>query len=80
MTASQDLLGTGLRGGDPTMEPKVLQVAPSPVPTAENFLYLFFGRSEAAKKEGLAFWERRHQRVDQDPPSSAAVAKAGVRM
>ncbi|EHP40992.1 alpha/beta hydrolase fold family protein [Cupriavidus basilensis OR16] len=70
------LLGTGLRGGDPTMEPKVLQVAPNPVPTAEDFLYLFFGRSEAAKQAGLTFWERRHQRVDQDPPSSAEVAKA----
>jgi pimeloyl-ACP methyl ester carboxylesterase len=70
------LLGTGLRGGDPRMEPKVLEVAPNPVPTAEDFLYLFFGRSEVAKKAGLAFWERRHQRVDQDPPSSAEVAKA----
>jgi len=70
------LLGTGLRGGDPTMEPKVLEVAPNPVPTAEDFLYLFFGRSEAARQAGLAFWERRHQRVDQDPSSSAAVAKA----
>ena len=70
------LLGTGLRGGDPKMEPKVLEVAPNPVPTAEDFLYLFFGRSEAAKQAGLAFWERRHQRVDQDPPSSMAVAQA----
>lgn len=70
------LLGTGLRGGDPKMEPKVLEVAPNPVPTAEDFLYLFFGRSDAAKQAGLAFWERRHQRVDQDPPSSMAVAQA----
>lgn len=70
------LLGTGPRGGDPNMEPKVLEVAPNPVPTAEDFLYLFFGRSEAARQAGLAFWERRHQRADQDPPSSAAVAKA----
>ncbi|RUF23375.1 alpha/beta hydrolase [Pseudomonas aeruginosa] len=70
------LLGTGLRGGDPNMEPKVLEVAPRPVPTVDDFLYLFFGRSEAAKQAGLAFWERRHQRVDQDPPSSAAVAQA----
>ena len=37
------LLGTGLRGGDPNMEPKVLEVAPRPVPTVEDFLYLFFG-------------------------------------
>ncbi|WP_059410754.1 alpha/beta fold hydrolase [Cupriavidus basilensis] len=70
------LLGTGLRGGDPTMAPKVLEIAPNPVPTAEDFLYLFFGRSDAAKKAGLAFWERRHLRADQDPPSSAAVAQA----
>jgi pimeloyl-ACP methyl ester carboxylesterase len=70
------LLGTGLRGGDPNMEPKVLEVAPRAVPTAEDFLYLFFGRSDAAKKAGLAFWQRRHLRVDQDPPSSAAVAQA----
>ncbi|NDZ17691.1 alpha/beta hydrolase [Variovorax sp. WS11] len=70
------LVGTGLRGGNPTMDPKVLEVAPHPVPTAEDFLFLFFGRSEEAKKAGLAFWERRHLRADQDPPSSPAVAKA----
>jgi pimeloyl-ACP methyl ester carboxylesterase len=70
------LLGTGLRGGDPTIDPKVIEVASNPVPTAEDFLFLFFGRSHAAKQAGLAFWERRHQRVDQDPPSSAAVAQA----
>ncbi|WP_053268272.1 alpha/beta fold hydrolase [Pseudomonas chlororaphis] len=70
------LLGTGLRGGDPKMEPKVLEVAPNPVPTAEDFLYLFFGRSQAAREAGLAFWGRRHQRAEQDPPSSMAVAQA----
>lgn len=70
------LLGTGLRGGDPRMDPGVSKVASNPVPTAEDFLYLFFGRSEAAKKAGLAFWGRRHDRADQDPPSSAVVAKA----
>jgi pimeloyl-ACP methyl ester carboxylesterase len=53
-------------------------VAPRPVPTAEDFLYLFFGRSEAAKKAGLEFWERRHRRADQDPPSSAEVAMAQI--
>lgn len=70
------LLGTGLRGGDPRMEEEVPKVAGNPVPTVEDFLYLFFGRSEAAKQAGLAFWERRHQRADQDPPSSLAVAQA----
>src|SRR5688500_7673886 len=52
------LLGTGLRGGDPTMD-QVLEVAQNPVPTAEEFLFLFFGRSDAAKQAGLAFWDRR---------------------
>jgi pimeloyl-ACP methyl ester carboxylesterase len=70
------LVGTGLRGGDPTMDPKVPEVATNPVPTVEDFFFLFFGRSEAAVEAGRAFWERRHQRVDQDPPSSPAVAQA----
>ncbi len=72
------LLGTGPRHGDPRMDPKVLEVAPRPVPGAEDFLFLFFGRSEAARKAGLAFWNRRHLRADQDPPSSAEVAQAQV--
>lgn len=72
------LLGTGPRGGDPTMDPRVLEVAPRPVPTMEDFIFLFFGQSEAARNAGVEFWERRHQRIDQDPPSSAAVAQAQV--
>ncbi|MBP5934692.1 alpha/beta fold hydrolase [Streptomyces acidiscabies] len=70
------LLGTGLRGGDPTTDPKVYELAPNPVPTVEDFLFLFFGRSKAAVEAGRAFWERRHQRADQDLPSSPAVAQA----
>ena len=54
------LLGTGLRGGDPTMDPKVLDVAPTPVPTAEDFLFLFFGRSGVL---GFALEVRRHELV-----------------
>jgi pimeloyl-ACP methyl ester carboxylesterase len=72
------LLGTGPRGGDPTMHPQVLEVAPRPVPTMEDFVFLFFGQSDEAKKAGAQFWVRRHQRVDQDPPSSAAVAQAQI--
>lgn len=72
------LLGTGPRGGNPESEPGVPERAPRPIPTVDDFLYLFFGRSEAAKKAGLAFWERRHQRQDQDPPSSAAVMHAQI--
>lgn len=70
------LLGTGLRSADPKIDPRMLEVASNPVPTADDFLFLFFGRSEKAKQAGRAFWERRHQRVEQDPPSSAEVAQA----
>lgn len=72
------LLGTGPRGGNPDSEPGVLDAAPRPVPTLEDFLFLFFGRSEAAKKAGREFWKRRHERIDQDPPSSLAVIQAQI--
>jgi pimeloyl-ACP methyl ester carboxylesterase len=72
------LLGTGPRGGNPDSEPPVLEVATHAVPTVEDFLYLFFGRSEKAQKAGRDFWARRHQRVDQDPPSSPAVMQAQI--
>ena len=72
------LLGTGPRGGDPEMEPQVLSTAPRPVPVFEDFLYLFFGRSAQAKQAAREFWARRHQRADQDPPSSPEVAKAQI--
>ena len=67
------LLGTGPRGGNPEAEGGVLEAATHTVPTLDDFLYLFFGPSEAAKNAARAFWERRHQRKDQDPPSSPAV-------
>ncbi|WP_030949973.1 alpha/beta fold hydrolase [Streptomyces sp. NRRL S-646] len=70
------LLGTGLRGGDPTTDPKVYELAPKPDLTMEDFLFLFFGRSEAAIEAGRAFWERRHQRADQDPPIPLEAAQA----
>jgi pimeloyl-ACP methyl ester carboxylesterase len=72
------LLGTGPRGGDPEMEQRVLTTAPRPVPVFEDFLYLFFGRSPQAEQAAHEFWERRHRRADQDPPSSAEVASAQV--
>lgn len=72
------LLGTGPRGGNPDSDPGVLQAAPRPVPTVEDFLFLFFGRSETAKQAGHNFWNRRHRRVDQDPPSSPAVIQAQI--
>ncbi|GAU07282.1 alpha/beta fold family hydrolase [Burkholderia stabilis] len=60
------------------MEPSVLTTAPRPVPVFEDFEYLFFGRSQAARQAAHEFWQRRHQRVDQDPPSSAEVAQAQI--
>ncbi|KQM67676.1 alpha/beta hydrolase [Sphingomonas sp. Leaf17] len=72
------LLGTGPRGGNPDMARGVAEAAPRPVPTLDDFLFLFFGRSDAARQAGRAFWERRHQRVDQDPPSSPAVTQAQI--
>jgi pimeloyl-ACP methyl ester carboxylesterase len=72
------LLGTGPRGGNPDSDPGVLEAAPRPIPTVDDFLFLFFGRSEAARQAGRDFWERRHQRVDQDPPSSAQVIQAQI--
>jgi pimeloyl-ACP methyl ester carboxylesterase len=65
------LLGTQPRGGTPDPDPRIFKVAPNPVPTVDDFLFLFFGPSEAAKEAGRAFWARRHHRQDQDPPSSA---------
>lgn len=72
------LLGTGPRGGDPQMEHQVLETAVSPVPTLDDFLYLFFGRSEHARQAAREFWVRRHLRADQDPPASPEVTKAQI--
>jgi pimeloyl-ACP methyl ester carboxylesterase len=72
------LLGTGPRGGDPDMERRVLHTAVNPVPSLDDFVYLFFGRSPQAKEAAKAFWERRHQRADQDPPSSPEAAQAQI--
>lgn len=72
------LLGTGPRGGDPEMAQQVLTTAPRPVPVFEDFQYLFFGRSAQAKQAAREFWARRHQRADQDPPSSPEVAQAQI--
>lgn len=78
LVRKQMLLGTGPRGGNPDMEPQVLTAAPRPIPVFEDFLYLFFGRSTQAEQAAREFWQRRHQRVDQDPPSSPRVAKAQI--
>lgn len=72
------LLGTQPRGGNPDPNPKIFEVAPRPVPTVDDFLFLFFGPSEAARQAGREFWARRHQREDQDPPSSPELMQAQI--
>ena len=73
------LLGTGPRAREGQVDPRVTQVAGTPVLTLDVFLYLFFSPSEASQAAGRAFWERRHQRVlDVDPPSSVETQKAQI--
>src|SRR6266478_4627964 len=64
------------RGGLDNWDPLVSEVAAIPVPVREDFLFLFFSPSEASQAAGRAFWERRHQRKDADPPSSVQTMKA----
>jgi pimeloyl-ACP methyl ester carboxylesterase len=70
------LAGTGPRNGEPRKNPRVSEVAGNPVPVREDFLFLFFSPSEASQASGRAFWQRRHQRKDADPPSSIQTMKA----
>lgn len=70
------LVGTGPRNGELATDPKIPQVAGNPVPVMEDFLFLFFSPSEKSQAAGRAFWERRHQRKDQDPPSSVQAMQA----
>jgi pimeloyl-ACP methyl ester carboxylesterase len=72
------LLGTGPRGGNPESHPRVLETAPNPVPAVDDFLFLFFGPSPAGQQAGREFWERRHQRTDQDPPSSSDLMQGQI--
>jgi pimeloyl-ACP methyl ester carboxylesterase len=70
------LAGTGPRNGEPRTNPRVSEVAANPVPVCEDFLFLFFSPSEAGQAAGRAFWGRRHQRKNADPPSSPETMKA----
>lgn len=77
------LLCTGPRGGkprgdDPEVAALVLKHATTAVPSEEDFLFLFFGRSEAAIQAGRDFWQRRHERKNQDPASSVEVMQAQI--
>lgn len=72
------LVGTGPRNGESKSGQSVMQVAGTPLPTEDNFLYLFFAQSEASQAAGRAFWKRRTARKDADPPSSIEVLKGQV--
>jgi pimeloyl-ACP methyl ester carboxylesterase len=73
------LVGTGPRNGELAKDPKIPSVAGNPVPTLEDFLFLFFTPSEASQAAGKAFWARRHLRTkDVDPPSSPEAMKAQI--
>jgi pimeloyl-ACP methyl ester carboxylesterase len=72
------LVGTGPRNGEPSNNPRIFEVASNPVPTLDDFLFLFFSPSPASQAAGKAFWERRHQRKDADPPSSPQSMKAQI--
>jgi pimeloyl-ACP methyl ester carboxylesterase len=70
------LVGTAPRNGEPTKDPRIAEVAGNPVPTLDDFLFLFFTPSAESQLAGRAFWKRRHLRRDADPPSSLEVMKA----
>lgn len=72
------LVGTGPREPDssPEPNPKVMQVAGNSEPALEDFLFLFFSPSDASQAAGRAFWKRRTERPDADPPSSIDTLKA----
>jgi pimeloyl-ACP methyl ester carboxylesterase len=72
------LAGTSPQGGEgmSIYTPKVAEYATREIPVREDFLYLFFSPSESSQSAGKAFWERRHERIEQDAPTSMAAMKA----
>lgn len=70
------LVGTGPRNPERNPDPRVMQVAGSPMPSEDDFLFLFFSPSEASQTAGRAFWSRRTARPDPDPASSIETLKA----
>jgi pimeloyl-ACP methyl ester carboxylesterase len=72
------LAGTGPQGGEgmSLYKPEVADHATREIPIREDFLYLFFAPSETSQAAGNEFWERRHERLEQDVPASIAAMKA----
>jgi pimeloyl-ACP methyl ester carboxylesterase len=66
------LAGTGPEGGEAMVgyPPSITQHATQEIPTEDNFLNLFFYPTPTSQEAGHAFWKRRHERSDQDVPST----------
>jgi len=75
------LAGTGPEGGEGMVGyPKLAtRHATQEVPTEENFLYLFFYPTDSSQAAGRKYWKRRHEREDQDTPSSIEAMAAQVK-
>jgi pimeloyl-ACP methyl ester carboxylesterase len=75
------LAGTGPEGGEGMVGYPELATrhATEEVPVEENFLYLFFYPSGSSQAAGRVYWTRRHEREDQDMPSSKAAMIAQVK-
>jgi pimeloyl-ACP methyl ester carboxylesterase len=75
------LAGTGPEGGEGMVGYPELATrhATKEVPTEENFLYLFFYPTDSSQAAGRVYWKRRHEREDQDRPSSNAAMMAQVK-
>jgi pimeloyl-ACP methyl ester carboxylesterase len=75
------LAGTGPEGGEGMVGyPKLAtRHATQEVPTEENFLYLFFYPTDSSQAAGRIYWTRRHERQDQDTPSSMEAMAAQVK-
>jgi len=58
------LVGTAPRHGELANDLRIAGIAANPVPTLDDFLFLFFTPSAAGQAAGKAFWQRRHQRTD----------------
>src|ERR1700721_2468062 len=75
------LAGTGPEGGEGMVGYPELATrhATQELPTEDNFLYLFFFPTDSSQAAGRAYWKRRHERENQDTPSSLNAMAAQVK-
>jgi pimeloyl-ACP methyl ester carboxylesterase len=72
------LAGTGPQGGEAMLgyPDEATRHATRELPVQGDFLYLFFSPTETSQAAGRAFWLRRNERVQQDPPTSLLAMQA----